>query len=108
MEDAKDETFQDEVFDPYALAIGQAVLAWNDLHAWLGALLQSILYPRQWNLMDLLWNSMTQDRAARQMLRAAASWHYRINAEAAEAVIWLVGQVDRVEDARTVRPGYPA
>src|SRR5690348_3515377 len=106
MEDGKDEKFQGNVFDPYALAIGQAVLAWNDLHRWLGCLLQSILYPRQGEPMHVLWNAMTQDRAAREMLRAATTHRYGDGQHGAygkdkhDKIMWLLGQVDRLEDAR--------
>jgi hypothetical protein len=100
MEDGKNEDFQDKVFEPYALAIGQAALAWNDLHVWLGCLLQSILYPRQGEPMDLLWNAMIQDRAARQMLRAATEYKFGGDAEKHDKIMWLLGQVDVLEDSR--------
>jgi hypothetical protein len=102
---AKEEIFQDEAWNHYAIAIGQAVLAWNDLHGWLACLLQSVLYPRQgehqWHLTEI-WNAMTQDRAARQMLRAATNFHFRsgIGCDQHEKIMWLLGQVDKLEDAR--------
>ena len=101
MESAQDETFQDEVFEPYAIAIGHTVLAWNDLHRWLGCLLESVLFPRQSNPMRVLWNSATQDRAARQMLRAAVSYRYPANSSVKhDPIMWLIGQVDALEDIR--------
>lgn len=111
MDDAKDERFQDEVFEPYALAIGQAVLAWNDLHKWLGVLLESILFPRgsgDSSHLYSFWEAMTQDRAARDLLKAAASHKFSLRvhgpgsdgAASMEKIKWLLGQVDRLEQLR--------
>lgn len=66
--------FTEENFAPYALAMGQANLAWNDLHEHMGRLFAVVLTTvgnsRSQGLA--VWAALSSDRAKRQCLLAAA------------------------------------
>jgi len=59
-------------FRPYALAIGEATLSWNDLHVELGMLFVTVSGGGYANYYFELWNSLTNDGAKRNILMAAA------------------------------------
>jgi hypothetical protein len=68
-------------FRPYALAIGQSTLAWNDLHERLSEIFNDILFALGLNTPDntyalAIWNSSTSDRAKRKMLDALSNSLY--------------------------------
>jgi hypothetical protein len=59
-------------FRPYALAIGEATLPWNDLHVELGMLFLTVSGGGYANYFFELWNSLTNDGAKRNILTAGA------------------------------------
>ena len=94
--------FTDKIFEPYVMAIGQLALAWNDLHEKLGWLFATFLTPGE--LAPLLWNAPQFDRQKRALLEAATnamppltqSDYPRLK----EDILWLLKQVNSLEDAR--------
>jgi hypothetical protein len=66
------ENFKETAFEPYALAIGQLTLAWNDLHERLANLFWGIMGGGFPDRALGIWNSANFDRARREMLKAAA------------------------------------
>jgi hypothetical protein len=95
--------FTSKKFRPYAMAVGEAILSWNDLHEWLGYLFwQMIGGPSQRPLG--IWQALQNDRAKREILRAANSNHQKIlthrEAKIAAEVDWLLTRCRELEDDR--------
>jgi hypothetical protein len=98
------ERFTSKEFSPYALGIGQAALAWNDLHEWLAILFDAVLKTPPHNLSYAIWHSSGNDRACRDMLSAITyeiplRW-LRGFPDAETDVRWLLDRVRSLEDAR--------
>lgn len=96
--------FTEERFQPYALAMGQATLAWNDLHEHMGRLFSMVVVTTgtDRNQALAIWQTLLADRAKREILRAACAslpslepWP-RLH----EDVAWLCDRVNSLEDAR--------
>lgn len=96
--------FTEEKFTPYALAMGQANLAWNDLHEHMGRLFAVVLVTvgedRGQGLA--VWQVIKVDRAKRDCLEVAVKqlppmepWP-RLN----EDVLWLCDRVNSLEEDR--------
>jgi len=94
--------FTEKIFKPYVSAIGELALAWNDLHEKLGILFIGHFSPHR--LASALWNSQQFDRPRRSMLKVVIenlpeltqSDYPRLR----DDVLWLLGEVDKLEDAR--------
>lgn len=97
--------FSERPFRPYALAIGQATLAWNGLNEHLGNLFWVVTggSPNNWQALDV-WQSVTSDRSKREMLRAAAIRSpfplRREFPKLVASVEWICAQGNRIEDKR--------
>lgn len=97
------EQFTGIEYKPYALAIGQLSLAWNDLHEALALLFIELLanglvYPAQ----DI-WNAQNFDRPKRTLIRAVIKTNrYKLPnfTDLQEKVTWLLDEADKLEDAR--------
>jgi hypothetical protein len=89
-------------FRPYALAIGQAALAWNDLHEMLCFLFCSLMGGGPANQHFAIWHILKSDRAQRDVLLAAAKNNYMtlIPENLENDIEWLCKQADKVEEAR--------
>jgi hypothetical protein len=93
-------------FEPYARAIGQMALAWNELHEALGALFTQALavgIERSFQCAAI-WGAVTSDRQKRQILEAAINHvgeevHRRFPLLASD-VLWLTGRANSLEDKR--------
>jgi hypothetical protein len=86
----------------HARALGQAALAWNDLHEWLGFMFAS-LSARNHGILNghlLVWNAVASDRSKREMLLAIANYWLRKHPRDFEAVKWLVDKTTALEDDR--------
>lgn len=98
--------FTSPIFRPYALAIGQAALAWNDLHERLALLFERVLGTPSHNVALKIWHSSIQDRASREMLKSALDeipFHWpRGYPNAQDDVKWLLDRIDELENARNV------
>ena len=64
--------FTDKAFRPYAVALGQFALAWNDLHVALGMLFCTVMGGGFSNPALAIWHELKADRAQRDILKAAA------------------------------------
>jgi hypothetical protein len=90
------------VFRPYALALGQLALAWNDLHLALEMLFCTAMGGGFINPVLAIWNALKSDRSQREILLAAVK-STPINggpAKLAEEIEWICRRVDVLEDAR--------
>lgn len=95
--------FTHQRFAPYALAIGQASLAWNYLHEILGTTFE-MLAQSGCTSIRLIWYSQEYDRMRRKMLSAAIKGR-RIpspdpHAKHCDALVWLLAEINKLEDAR--------
>lgn len=96
--------FTEERLQSYALAVGQATLAWNDLHEHMARLFSMVVITTGESREQALaiWQALIVDRAKRQVLLAAAEnlpdlepWP-SLQAD----VAWLCDRVNSLEDAR--------
>jgi hypothetical protein len=91
-------------FQPYALAIGQIALAWNDLHEGLSFLFCRFCGGGFADYHLAVWHSADYDRAKRKMLRG--KWRVITDAQAKHFprlrpdLKWLLDRADELEDAR--------
>jgi hypothetical protein len=100
----KHQRFTEDELRPYALAVGQVALAWNDLYE-IMAQLFCTLSGGGWVSKHLaVWHSQTMDRPKRELLRATVEY-LTADEEARfpkmrESVIWIADEAQRLEDAR--------
>ncbi len=98
-------------FRPYALAIGEATLSWNDLHEELGMLFWTISGGGFGNLPLGIWHSITSDRVKRDILMAAAraSLNQSVEREkkAFQEVKWVVDEVKKLAEDRNIATHAP-
>ncbi len=97
--------FTDKAFRPYALALGEIALAWNDLHVSLSFVFSTILGVGNFNnvgLSQAIWQQITSDRMQRNVLVAVAEEATLAFAsrEQFEDIRWLCDQATRLEDFR--------
>lgn len=86
-------------FRPYAVALGELVYAWGRLYSILGALFWSVSGQPKNSVPTAVWNSVTNDRAQREMLKAAAAVAPLRN-YAADEIAWIVDRADALSDNR--------
>jgi hypothetical protein len=98
------ERFTSAEYRPYALAIGQVALVWNELHEVLCGFYVSLVSTIEEEKIAAAWQSLPSDRTKRGMLRAVIAKlghkEERRNPRAREDLKWLFGQLDRLEDDR--------
>lgn len=91
-------------YRPYALAIGQVVLSWNDLCAVLAGLFWTVMGGGYSDIPLAAWNAHPSDRAQRLMLRAAVNAYFGVyapsHATAADDLDWLLVEAGKLEDIR--------
>jgi hypothetical protein len=95
-----------EKFQPYALAIGQTALAWNELHEALGVLFAQALgvgTERRF-MAAAIWGAITNDRQKRVVLETAinligAEEHSKFP-QLANDIIWIIQRSASLEDRR--------
>ena len=96
----------EEKFLPYALAVGQMALAWNELHEALGILFAwSLRTSKDRTLQAIaIWGAVTSDRQKRQLLEASINYlgeeSHRQFPQLAADILWLVGRANSLEDKR--------
>lgn len=96
--------FTEKKFLPYATAIGQVALAWNDLHEVLSELFCT-LYGGSWIAKPLaIWHSAKFDRPKRDMLRGMlVHWtneEKQRRPKAQADITWLLDRATELEEAR--------
>src|SRR6185312_15033919 len=95
-----------EKFAPYALAIGQMALAWNELHEALGVLFaKSLVVGQERNLqVAAIWGAVTSDRQKRLLLGASINHigeeEHRKFPRLASDVLYLLERANSLEDRR--------
>ena len=98
------ERYSSAEFRPYALAIGQVALAWNDLNETLGSLFVNLVGAGIDDKVQAAWQALTSDRSKRDMLKAAIGElslkEERLNPSAKVEMKWLFGQLERLEIER--------
>lgn len=102
--------FTKQKFRPYAKAIGEFSLAWNDLHETLGDLFVEAMLrggppeKQYWLKLHAVWGCITNDRQKRLMLEVAINQLGRLEHQKspriAEEVIWLVARGHSLETKR--------
>ena len=96
--------FTDKAFRPYALALGEIALAWNDLHVSLSFVFCSILAVGNFNFgpFQAIWQTITNDRMQRNVLVAVAkeAGLALSSREQFEDIKWLCDQATKLEDFR--------
>jgi hypothetical protein len=107
--------FQNKKFRPYAVAIGQMNMAWNEFHEVLGSLFMNImaeghgqtdhkLLLRTLLRSRILWGHLTGDRQKRLLVEALAEWLGKERNEAfptlGSDLLFLVKWGHKLEDKR--------
>ena len=89
-------------FRPYALALGQLALSWNDLHLSLAMLFCTVMGGGFVNPPLAIWNALKSDRSQRDILLAAAKAALMNGGSQkfAEEIEWICKRADVLEDSR--------
>ena len=93
-----------EAADAYALAVGRVSVAWNYLHGALGGLF-AVVIGGDAELVLAAWRSIENDRAQREMLRAAikaaSPKRWKQTPKARADLLWVLGRADgQLSDVR--------
>jgi len=94
--------FTDNAFRPYAVALGQFALAWNDLHLTLGMLFCTVMGGGFSNPALAIWNELKADRAQRDILMSAAK-AFTLNGgseKLSQEITWICQRADAIEGSR--------
>ena len=96
--------FTEEYFAPYAAAIGQLLLAWNDLHERLGTLFATLLGEDSIGRSLILWHSVRNDIGKRRLLRATlgtlSEEERSKRPQLVEEAEWILDRADKLEGMR--------
>src|ERR1700722_7530402 len=96
--------FTESLFEPYAKAVGQLLLAWNDLHERLSTLFVMAMGGGWVNRPLAVWHSSVRDYAKRQMLRAAIADMPEPEKAGRSSLIaeitWILDAADKLEGFR--------
>lgn len=101
--------YTEAIYEPYALAIGQVALAWNDLCNMLAGIFWTVLGGGFPDVPLAAWNALRADRTQRDMLRPAVAAFFNGGTGAATLqkyptakadFDWLLVEVGKLEDAR--------
>jgi hypothetical protein len=96
--------FTEPLFEPYAKAIGQLLLAWNDLHERLSTLFVMAMGGGWVNRPLAIWHGSIRDYSKRQMLRAAISdmpdGEKAGRMKLVEEITWILDAADKLEGLR--------
>ena len=95
-------------FRPYAIALGELALAWNDLHVSLSLLFSTLLGAGNIGPSQAVWQNIASDRMQRNVLSALASELFdryetsgtRSKDRRREEIKWLCDRATDLEDFR--------
>jgi hypothetical protein len=92
-------------YRPYATAIGEVALGWNDLHERLGFLFAiSIVKAKSHEELVRAWSGLDSDRAKRKMFRQSLAVEFRLNyrhrPKLADDLRHLLNLADKLENNR--------
>lgn len=97
-------SFSEPHFEPYTKAIGQLLLAWNDLHERLAMLFVSAMGGGWVNRPLAVWHKTRMDLAKRELLRAAISNltdpEVGNRPRLVEEIKWILDSAKKLEDLR--------
>ena len=101
---ARRHKFTEKEFQPYVKAIGQLLLAWNDLHERLALLFVMSIGGGWVNRPLALWHSVRGDHGKRKMLKVAINelpdTEKGDREKLVEEIIWVLENIDKLKDFR--------
>jgi hypothetical protein len=95
-------SYTHKAFRPYALALGQLTLAWNDLHQSLAMLFCSVMGGGFVSPYLSIWHALKSDRAQREILMAAMQAQF-LNGGSEQLhseIVWICKRADVLEEER--------
>jgi hypothetical protein len=96
--------FSEVHFEPYTKAIGQLLLAWNDLHEKLATLFVSAMGGGFVNRPLAVWHKTRMDSAKRELLRAAIAHltdrEIGNRPKLVDEITWILDNAKKLEDLR--------
>ena len=96
--------FTHRTYRPYVIALGEAALAWNDLHASLSMLFCGVMGGGYVNQFLAVWQNIPSDRAQREVLKAATLGYTGteapLNKGLRESVEFICNEATKIEDFR--------
>ena len=95
--------FRNELFRPYAQAIGEMTLAWNDFHMVLSTLFETATKIPNKMAPMAIWNSSKSDRAQRDMLESLINLrviNYDLRPEMRQELKWVLTEATKLEELR--------
>ena len=95
--------FRTETFQPYAKALGEVALAWNDFNMVLSSVFGTVLKIPNLMVGDAIWHSLKSDRAQRDILRAVINLEvlgHDIPKNIRCEFKWVLDKADSLEEAR--------
>lgn len=92
-------------YEPYALALGKLIHAWNHLHETLGTLFWVVMNVQDGTVPLAVWHSTPNDHAQREMLKAAVfasrnKGRFAQTPKATDEILWLLEQVGKTRNGR--------
>jgi hypothetical protein len=84
-----------KIIEPYLIATGELVYAWNQLHEELAGLFWRITGIKNGAIPFAIWHSTPSDHGQRAMLKAAAKVALAKNEAALKEVLWLLDRIDK-------------
>lgn len=103
-----DQKFSRQEYRAYALAIGQASIAWNYLQEELGAAFALLVVKRGYDGATV-WYANNFDRPRRELLKAALSKAYEVDPteemrqrrhHVHTEILWVISEADKLEELR--------
>jgi predicted trehalose synthase len=96
----------EKVVEPYAREVGKLVASWNTLHERLGELFSAVLSKGHPGIGSAIWYSTQNDRAQREMLRAAteaAAAEGTVTQQARDEIKWLLDRTNELANERNMQ-----
>lgn len=96
--------FNEPHFKPYVIAIGQLILAWNDLHERLATLFAQAMVDAKARQTLAVWHKTRADMAKRKLLNAAIEnlddSELKNRPKVAQEIAWILKKADELEGLR--------
>lgn len=100
---ARRQDFREEDFYPYAKALGELALVWNDLNVTLSSIFWTVTRIPNGLIANAIWNSIKSDRSQRDMIDAIVSLDAAgqiVKGPVRKELKWILGEITRLEDIR--------
>jgi hypothetical protein len=95
--------FRSETFQPYAKALGELTLAWNDFHMALSSVFWAASKIPNKMTPQAMWNAIKSDRAQRDMLEALIDLRvlgHNLPTNIRCEIKWVLHEARKLEDTR--------